>query len=117
MSEMNRGLQILLERVKSNPEEFTPDIVGRYPDKWRSVLQLVQLRMEEPVQAGKGQHLDFLSDEEIAVLWRAMQDVRADQFTKQIMNTLLMDARSELSFSSAQRPSDRLKVSLKAKLT
>jgi len=115
MSEMNRGLQILLERVKSNPEEFTPDIVGRYPDKWRSVLQLVQLRMEEPVQAGK--HLDFLSDEEIAVLWRAMQDVRADQFTKQIMNTLLMDARSELSFSSAQRPSDRLKVSLKAKLT
>ena len=110
MSEMNRGLQILLERVKSNPEEFTPDIVGRYPDKWRSVLQLVQLRMEEPVQAGK--HLDFLSDEEIAVLWRAMQDVRADQFTKQIMNTLLMDAKSELSYSSAQRPSDRLKTKL-----
>lgn len=114
MSEMNRGLQILLERVKSNPEEFTPDITGRYPEKWRTVLNLVQLRMVERDQAGK--HLDFLSDEEIAVLWRAMQDVRGEQFTKQIMNTLLMDARSELSYLSAQQPSDRLRNNLKAKL-
>jgi len=113
---MNRGLQILLERVKSNPEEFTPDIVGRYPDKWRSVLQLIQLRMEEPVQAGKGQHLDFLSDEEIAILWRAMQDARADQFTKQIMNTLLSDSVVELSSVLAQRPSDRLRSNLREKL-
>lgn len=114
MSEMNRGLQILLERVKSNPEEFTPDITGRYPEKWRSVLNLVQLRMVEHNPTGK--HLDFLSDEEVAVLWRAMQDVRGEQFTKQIMNTLLMDARSELSYLSAQRPSDRLRNNLKAKL-
>jgi hypothetical protein len=114
MSEMNRGLQILLERVKSNPEEFTPDITGRYPEKWRPVLNLVQLRMVERDQAGK--HLDFLSDEEIAVLWRAMQDVRGDQFTRQIMNTLLRDSDMELSFYSTQRPSDRLRNSLKAKL-
>jgi hypothetical protein len=43
-------------------------------------------------------YLDFLSDAEIAELWRAMQDVRGDQFTKQVMNTLLRDG--ELSFTS-----------------
>ena len=114
MHEMNRGLQILLERVKSNPEEFTPDITGRYPEKWRHVLNLVQLRMVERDQAGK--HLDFLSDEEIAVLWRAMQDARGDQFTKQIMNTLLSDSVAELSSVLAQRPSDRLRNNLREKL-
>jgi hypothetical protein len=92
--EMNKGVQILLERVKSNPEEFTPDITGRYPDKWRVVLQQVEGRANDKAC----RYLDFLSDAEIAELWRAMQDVRGDQFTKQVMNTLLRDG--ELSFTS-----------------
>ena len=91
---MNKGVQILLERVKSNPEEFTPDITGRYPDKWRVVLQQVEGRANDKAC----RYLDFLSDAEIAELWRAMQDVRGDQFTKQVMNTLLRDG--ELSFTS-----------------
>jgi hypothetical protein len=70
--------------------------------------------MEERDQ--KNKHLDFLSDEEIAVLWRAMQDARGDQFTKQIMNTLLSDSIVELSSVLAQRPSDRLRNSLREKL-
>ena len=91
--DMNKGVQILLERIKSNPEEFTPDIAGRYPDKWRVVLQEVQARVR-----GEPQFLDFLSEAEIAELWRAMQGVRSDQFTKKVMNTLLHDG--ELSFTS-----------------
>jgi protein-disulfide isomerase-like protein with CxxC motif len=92
--EMNKGVQILLERVKSNPEEFTPDITGRYPDKWRVVLQQVEGRANDK----SCRYLDFLSDAEIAEVWRAIQDVRGDQFTKQVMNTLLRDG--ELSFTS-----------------
>ena len=94
--EMNKGVQILLERIKSNPEEFTPDIVGRYPDKWRNVLQQIEARASGEMP----KYLDFLSDAEIAELWRAMQAVRGDQFTKQVMNTLLRDG--ELSFTSDQ---------------
>ena len=100
---MNKGLQILLERIKSNPEEFTPDITGRYPDKWRNILQQVQARVN-----GETQYLDFLPDAEIQELWRAMQNVRGDQFTKQVMNTLLRDG-VELSFSSYQAPSEAQK--------
>ena len=91
---MNKGLQILLERIKSNPEEFTPDITGRYPEKWRNILQQVEGRANDK----SCRYLDFLSDAEIAEVWRAIQDVRGDQFTKQVMNTLLRDG--ELSFTS-----------------
>ena len=94
--EMNKGLQILLERIKSNPEEFTPDIAGSYPEKWRAILRQVEAR----ANGEKPKYLDFLSDAEIAELWRAMQEVRGDQFTKQVMNTLLRDG--ELSFTSDQ---------------
>jgi protein-disulfide isomerase-like protein with CxxC motif len=101
---MNKGVQILLERIKSNPEEFAPDIAGRYPEKWRVVSQQVQARA-----SGEKQFLDFLSDAEIAELWQAMQNVRGDEFTKQIMNTLLRDG--ELSLSFAQEPSETKKSS------
>lgn len=102
--EMNKGVQILLERIKSNPEEFTPDIAGRYPDKWRVILQQVEARVTGEVP----RYLDFLPDAEIAELWRAMQGVRGDQFTKQVMNTLLRDG-VELSSSLAQPRSEAQK--------
>jgi hypothetical protein len=95
--EMNKGVQILLERVKSNPEEFMPDITGRYPDKWRNLLQQVEARANGEVP----NYLDFLSDAEIQAVWQALVQVRRDQFTKQVMNTLLRDG-VELSSSLLQ---------------
>ena len=92
--EMNKGVQILLERIKSNPEEFTPDIAGSYPTKWRHVLRQIEARANGEVP----KYLDFLPDAEIDELWRAMRAVRGDQFTKEIMNTLLRDGK--LSFTS-----------------
>ena len=91
--EMNKGVQILLERIKSNPEEFTPDIAGSYPVKWRVVLRQIEARANGEVP----KYLDFLSDAEIDELWRAMRGVRGDKFTKEVMNTLLRDG--ELSFT------------------
>jgi len=101
---MNKGVQILLERIKSNPEEFTPDIAGRYPEKWRNILQQIEARANDEAC----RYLDFLSDAEIAEVWRAMQDVRGDQFTKQVMNTLLRDG-VELSSSFSQPRSETQK--------
>jgi hypothetical protein len=108
--EMNKGVQILLERVKSNPEEFTPDITGRYPDKWRVVLQQVEGRANDKAC----RYLDFLSDAEIAEVWRAIQDVRGDQFTKQVMNTLLRDGELS-SFSQELDEGRNLEKLLEAK--
>ena len=105
MKEMNKGVQILLERMRSNPDEFVPTVRGNYPDKWRDIILAVHMR----VDGGKDyqDQLPFLSDEEIKALWGSMQQLQGDLFTKKVMNILLQDAE-ELSCSFGQ-PNDETK--------
>ena len=84
---MNQGVQILLERMSSNPDEFVPSLKGGYQHKWRDILISVEMR----VNGGKDykDQLAFLTDKEVKALWEKMQSLRGDLFTKQVMNTLL----------------------------
>lgn len=97
-TEMNKGVQILLERMQSNPEEFTPDWRGDYPPKWRKKLDAIARRASHINDKRKNKDVDyypelpFLKDEEILELWHAMQDLLATQFTEEIMATLLHEA-------------------------
>ena len=88
--EMNKGVQILLERMSSNPDEFVPSLRGGYQNKWRDILLSVDMR----VNGGKDykDQLPFLNDKEIKALWEKMQSLRGDLFTKQVMNTLLSES-------------------------
>jgi hypothetical protein len=88
--EMNKGVQILLERMSSNPDEFVPDMMGKYPPKWRNIILSVDMR----VKGGKDyeDQLPFLNDKEIKALWLKMQELQGELFTKRVMNTLLQDA-------------------------
>ena len=88
--EMNKGVQILLERMSSNPDEFVPDVYGKYPPKWRTIIMSVQMRAE----GGKDykDQLPFLNDKEIKALYEKMQSLQGDLFTKQVMNTLLSES-------------------------
>ena len=90
VSQMNKGVQILLERMSSNPDEFIPTVHGYYPKKWQDILLAVQMRAE----GGKDykDQLSFLNDKEIKVLWEKMQSLQGDLFTKKVMNTLLRDS-------------------------
>lgn len=104
VKEMNKGVQILIERMSSHPEEFLPDLHGNYPHKWRGTLAHIQNRAtkREPADAYI-QSLPFLTDAEITALWAKMQSLRRDLFTRQVMSTLLQESfTEELSFSSAQ---------------
>jgi hypothetical protein len=105
MKEMNKGVQILLERMRSNPDEFVPDIQGKYSPKWRRIILSVEMR----VKGGKdyAEELPFLSNEEIKALWDGMQQLQGELFTKRVMNILLQDAE-ELS-SSFEEPNDASK--------
>jgi hypothetical protein len=102
---MNQGVQILLGRMRSNPDEFVPNVNGHYPDKWRRIIMAVEMR----AQGGKDykDQLPFLSNEEIKALWDGMQQLQGELFTKKVMNTLLQDA-GELS-SSFGEPNDASK--------
>ena len=90
VSQMNKGVQILLERMSSNPDEFIPTVHGYYPKKWQDILLAVQMRAE----GGKDykDQLPFLNDKEIKVLWEKMQSLQGDLFTKRVMNTLLRES-------------------------
>ena len=88
--ELNKGVQILLERMSSNPDEFVPTLRDGYSQKWRNILLSVEMR----VNGGKDyrDQLAFLTDKEVKALWEKMQSLRGDLFTKQVMDTLLQDA-------------------------
>ena len=88
--ELNKGVQILLERMSSNPDEFIPTIHGDYPAKWRNIILAVYMR----VDGGKDyrDQLPFLSDKEIKALWEKMQSLQGDLFTKRVMNILLSES-------------------------
>jgi uncharacterized small protein (DUF1192 family) len=114
--EMNKGVQILLERMSSNPDEFIPTLRDGYPAKWRDILLSVEMR----TNGGKEykDQLSFLSDKEIKALWEKMQSLQGDLFTKRVMDTLLRgteDGRwgqTELSFSSSQELNESQKIEL-----
>lgn len=99
---MNQGIEILIARMDSNPEEFVPDLRNGYPPKWRDIMLSVEMR----VSGGKEykDQLPFLKDEEVKALWEKLQSLQGELFTKRVMNTLLRDADGELSsFSNSQQ--------------
>ena len=103
--EMNKGVQILLERMTSHPEEFVPSLGGDYPNKWKQLLRKVDARMNDV--RGKGLNADlhtpalsFLSDEEVNALHNKLQSIRGDLFTKEVMSTLLADDSDSRELSS-----------------
>ncbi len=113
--EMNKGVQILLERMSSNPDEFIPNILGEYPPKWRDILMGIEYRATK--QKDYKDALQFLSDKEIKALWDKMQNLQGELFTKRVMNTLLvaedgMRGQAELSFSSLQAMGESQKIEL-----
>ena len=95
--EMNKGVQILLERMSSNPNEFIPNILGEYPPKWRDILLSIEYRVTK--QKDYKDALPFLNDKEIKALWGEMQSLQGELFTKRVMNTLLRDAGDGLDYS------------------
>jgi len=95
--DINKGVQILLERMSSNPDEFIPTLRDGYPAKWRDILLSVEMR----TNGGKDykDQLSFLNDKEIKTLWDKMQSLQGELFTKRVMNTLLRDAEDGLGYS------------------
>jgi|TARA_R110002126_G_scaffold81792_2_gene201208 hypothetical protein len=99
--EMNKGVQILLERMSSNPNEFIPTLREGYPAKWRDILISIEMR----TNGGKEykDQLPFLNDKEIKVLWDKMQSLQGELFTKRVMDTLLRDAHDYERFETIKQ--------------
>ena len=96
---MNKGVEILLERMSSNPDEFLPEIPSSeypsYPEKWVAVISAVYARKNRREGHAPFYDLSFLSDEDVDALFNKLQEIRGDHFTKCVMSTLLTDDSSE----------------------
>ena len=92
---MNKGVQILLERMSSNPDEFVPEMpLGAVGRKWRDIIEAVQDRVKGRVGDTPYFSLQFLSDEEVLAIHTKLQEIRGELFTKDIMARLLADDSS-----------------------
>ena len=80
---MNEGVQILLARMDTNPEEFDD-----YAGKWGDIIGAVHARRNIPEAHKKDAPLPFLSDLEVNALYEKLEDVRRENFTADVMRRL-----------------------------
>jgi hypothetical protein len=110
---MNKGVEILLERIDSTPEEFGYDD-PLFSRKWRDITERVEQRYQAiignpDIPRHYAYQLDFLEDEEITMLHNKLKTLRAEEFTKNVMGRLLAGADDGNYHTSAQTQSDGLK--------
>lgn len=79
IKEMNEGVQILLARMKTHPEEFVNG------DKWRFVHESI-----------KQERLSFLFPEEIDALDKGLKETYREKFTAMVLKRLTKDEQGEL---------------------
>lgn len=101
---MNKGVEMLLRRMESHPEEF--DDHDPYRDrtegKWDGIIRQILHRVEvidhdnghkdtsNGVRVARhGKPLGYLSDEEVLTLLAKLDEVRAKMFERRVMATLL----------------------------
>jgi hypothetical protein len=79
IEDMNEGVRMLAERMKTNPEEF-----NRY-GKWNDMLAIV----DDP------DHVKFLTAEEIKYLQETTREMQRQRFTTKVLETLVRDEAQE----------------------
>ena len=79
---MNQGVQILLDRMDTNPEEFEDDF-ALGGGKWYDIVQAVHVRKDKNEKT-----LPFLSDAEVNALYERLEDVRRENFTAAVLRRL-----------------------------
>lgn len=72
--DMNEGVQILLARMKSHPDEFCDGL------KWEGIL--------DSLRAGQ---LDFLEAVEVKALKNGLKDMYRDRFTAKVLVALTQE--------------------------
>ena len=88
----NQGVQILLNRMQSNPEEFLRGATLS-PARWDWLLEQVVHRVEHCHKSDDNYRvqLPFLTNEEVDALYDKWMSIQGDAFTHRIMRELLED--------------------------
>ena len=100
---MMQSVQVIIERLKSHPEDFfgDADSRGRIP-KFSSILDKLDNLLTE-TQDGHVHRLWFLEPEEKAALIEAYKEARRTRFEAQVFHDLL-SPQEELNVATRQHP-------------
>lgn len=79
IDEMNEGVQIILARMKTHPDEFTSS------GKWHFVHEAI-----------KEERLTFLYPEEVEALSKGLRDTYREKFTTMVLKKLTENEQGEL---------------------
>ena len=88
---MNEGVQILLDRMDTNPEEFED-----YSGKWGDIIGAIHARKSIPTGHSKDAPLPFLTDPEVNALYDKLEDVRRENFTADVLRRLADAPREQI---------------------
>jgi hypothetical protein len=92
----NKGVQILLNRMESNPEEFTarPNRTLTAENRWEWVIDKVINRIDNNHKNTDNyrMQLRFLTNEEVEALYDKYMSIQGEAFTRAIMQELLEEA-------------------------
>jgi hypothetical protein len=72
---MNKGIEILLARMESHPEEFARD-----NDRWEHLFN---------------HYKKYVSDQDKQVFWDKLCEIRSQEFTERVIKQLLADKEEE----------------------
>lgn len=103
---MNEGVQILIDRMKSNPEDFAERDFGSdgriTQGKFRSVADLLRKRLSGESPAWDA--MNVLTTEEIEALTAAYVEMERQRFTTSVMAKLLEDKEEENRYGVIAQP-------------
>ena len=88
----NQGVQILLNRMQSHPEEF----VETKNNRWAWVIEKVLVRVEDKHEANSHHRLPlpFLTNDEVEAVYDKYMSIQGEAFTHRVMRELLEDDSS-----------------------
>ena len=89
---MMQSVQVLIERLKSHPEDFFGDmegrLIGRHAPKFNDVREKLDNLLTEP-QDGHTHRLWYLNEDEKLALLEAYKEARRARFEAKVFHTLL----------------------------
>lgn len=97
-----KGVEILLGRMHSHPEEFEMGIVGHNYGQWQDVNTAIIVRKtgqypysEGPQYQYKTTPLPTLTEKEIDALYERLMEIQAEAFTKEIVRRTVLASEQE----------------------
>lgn len=97
---MNQAVKIILTQMEVHPEDFEVPFVYndhgyRNNNKWEWLTDRVVRRIERPVDSDTVDHLSFLTDEEVHLIYGKLAEIQEGVFLRTVMQTTMSKPKPE----------------------